>query len=61
MAVPPVEYRGSRGQEGEMENFTPLLARGSARSVNQVVQLVKDQHLLHRLEGIPCSWVEFTG
>jgi len=31
-----VEYRGSRGAARGDENFTPLLARGSARSVNQV-------------------------
>jgi len=40
-----VEYRVGAARGGDGENFTPLLARGSARSVNQVdlYQLVKDQ------------------
>lgn len=47
---------GERGVGGEYYPLTPLLARGSARSVNKVdlYQLVRDQaHLLHRFGGHP--------
>ncbi|GAB1544123.1 single-stranded-DNA-specific exonuclease RecJ [Scytonema sp. NUACC21] len=56
---------GERGREGEREAmstqpivppFPPLVARGSARSVNSIdlYQLVKEQaHLLHRFGGHP--------
>lgn len=54
------EEAGGAGEQGEFTNFSlvnsQLLARGSARSVNQVdlYQLVKDQaHLLHRFGGHP--------
>lgn len=50
------EQDEQKGQEGQENNQSPPLARGSARSVNNIdlYQLVKSQeHLLHRFGGHP--------
>ncbi|MEH2078684.1 MAG: single-stranded-DNA-specific exonuclease RecJ [Nostoc sp.] len=52
----PTILLSTEGAEEQGSNFSSLLARGSARSVNSVdlYQLVKDQaHLLHRFGGHP--------